>query len=65
MTNHKWHLYCLEEPEEDGVYEVRLKNKYSYLDAYVEALMEFKDGEWITKVVRFINEYEVYAWRHR
>lgn len=65
MTNERWHLYAVEQPESDGVYDVRLTKKYDSLSSPIETLMEYKNGEWIFTVPMFINEYVVFAWRSR
>lgn len=65
MSNRTWHLYAIEKPESDGVYDVRLTKKHDSLSAPIETLMEYKDGEWIFTVPMFINEYVVNAWRCR
>lgn len=65
MTNNTWHLFSVEQPESDGVYDVRLTKKYDLLCNPVETLMEYKNGQWLMKVPAFINEYIVSAWRYR
>ncbi len=64
MTN-RWRLYALEQPSEDGIYDVRLEKRFDSLAAPVETLMEYKNGEWLMRVPAFINEYVVKAWRDR
>lgn len=61
----KWVLNSIEQPEINGIYDVRLTKKYDILSSPIETLMEFKDGEWLLKVPVFINEYVVSAWRPR
>mgnify|MGYP003530267576 CR=1 FL=1 len=65
MINNRWRLYSVEQPDEDGIYDVRLSKKYDPLSSPVETLMEYKDGEWLLRVPAFTNEYEVTAWRYR
>lgn len=63
MMINKWHMYSLEVPNQDGIYEVRLTKKYDLLSSPIETIMEYRNGEWIMRVPIFINEYTVYAWR--
>jgi len=60
-----WHLCAMGNPESDGIYEVRLSKKDSYIDSPIETIMEFKKGEWLLRVPMFINEYYVNSWRSR
>lgn len=64
MTRRIWKLYSLEEPDRNGIYEVRLEKKHDRLSSPFETIMEFINGEWDMKVPMFINEYKVVAWRY-
>lgn len=61
----RWILCAIENPTEDGIYDVRLNKRTTYLDGSIETIMEFKNGEWLLKVPMFINEYYVNSWRPR
>lgn len=63
MTNY-WILCSLEEPDEDGIYEVQVAKKGDSLSCPSETIMEYYQGEWILRLATLINEdYRVIAWR--
>lgn len=59
----KWILNALDTPTVNGIYEVRLGNKFSLIDPPIETLMEFRNGNWIMIDPVFINNYYVHSWR--
>lgn len=60
-----WHLYKMEEPDVDGIYEVRLVSRYDLISSPIETIMEYSNGEWFMRVPAWINEMRVEAWRER
>lgn len=63
MKRNIWRLAKIEEPNKNGIYDVRLAKNEDLISPEVETLMEYKNGEWLMKVPMFINEYHVIAWR--
>ena len=42
-----WNLCTLGLPEEDGVYDVKIRLKGSCLNPELDTRLEFKNGEWV------------------
>jgi len=59
-----WRLCTLEQPDKNGIYEVRLEEKDSSISNYETSIMEFKDGEWLMRLSHLINEFRVVSWRY-
>lgn len=62
--NRIWHLNAIEQPEQDGIYEVRLCKKSDLLSVYYEYKVEFRNGLWMA-LLSDINGAELYvhSWR--
>ena len=60
-----WKLCTLEQPPEDGIYEVRIQKKDSLISGYETTIMEYSTGKWLLRLPSLINEYKVVSWRYR
>ena len=57
-----WNLCTLGLPEEDGVYDVKIRLKGSCLNPELDTRLEFKNGEWID-YTGILEKNIVIAWR--
>ena len=64
MNDSLWHLNLVEQPSEDGIYNVRLRKKDELLSNIIETIMEYENGEWIFTIPSFKHDYIVYAWSY-
>ena len=62
-----WNLCTLGLPEEDGVYDVKIRLKGSCLNPELQTRLEFKNGEWVDytgilekKYCHSLEAYECY-----
>ena len=58
-----WNLCTLGLPEEDGVYDVKIRLKGSCLNPELQTRLEFKNGEWVD-YTGILEKNIVIAWRH-
>ena len=58
-----WNLCTLGLPEEDGVYDVKIRLKGSCLNPELQTRLEFKNGEWVD-CTGILEKNIVIAWRH-
>ncbi len=58
-----WNLCTLGLPEEDGVYDVKIRLKGSCLNPELDTRLEFKNGEWVD-YTGILEKNIVIAWRH-
>lgn len=58
-----WNLCTLGLPEEDGVYDVKIRLKGSCLNPELDTRLEFKNGEWVD-CTGILEKNIVIAWRH-
>lgn len=58
-----WNLCTLGLPEEDGVYDVKIRLKGSCLNPELHTRLEFKNGEWVDST-GILEKNIVIAWRH-
>ena len=57
-----WNLCTLGLPEENGVYDVKIRLKGSCLNPELDTRLEFKNGEWID-YTGILEKNIVIAWR--
>lgn len=57
-----WNLCTLGLPEEDGVYDVKIRLKGSCLNPELQTRLEFKNGEWVD-YTGILEKNIVIAWR--
>ena len=57
-----WNLCTLGLPEEDGVYDVKIRLKGSCLNPELDTRLEFKNGEWVD-YTGILEKNIVIAWR--
>lgn len=57
-----WNLCTLGLPEEDGVYDVKIRLKGSCLNPELHIRLEFKNGEWVD-YTGILEKNIVIAWR--
>ena len=57
-----WNLCTLGLPEEDGVYDVKIRLKGSCLNPELGTRLEFKNGEWVD-YTGILEKNIVIAWR--
>lgn len=57
-----WNLCTLGLPEEDGVYDVKIRLKGSCLNPELDTRLEFKNGEWVDST-GILEKNIVIAWR--
>ena len=57
-----WNLCTLGLPEEDGVYNVKIRLKGSCLNPELQTRLEFKNGEWVD-YTGILEKNIVIAWR--
>ena len=60
LNNNYWKLCTLEEPSENGYYNVRVIAKHDILDCPIECNVEYLDGKWL---LADEDLYKVIAWR--
>lgn len=58
-----WNLCTLGLPEEDGVYDVKIRLKGSCLNPELHSRLEFKNGEWVDYYTGILEKNIVIAWR--
>lgn len=58
-----WNLCTLGLPEEDGVYDVKIRLKGSCLYPELHTRLEFKNGEWVDYHTGILERNIVIAWR--
>lgn len=58
-----WNLCTLGLPEEDGVYDVKIRLKGSCLNPELHIRLEFKNGEWVDYYTGILERNIVIAWR--
>lgn len=58
-----WNLCTLGLPEENGVYDVKIRLKGSCLNPELDTRLEFKNGEWVD-CTGILEKNIVIAWRH-
>ena len=58
-----WNLCTLGLPEEDGVYDVKIRLKGSCLNPESHTRLEFKNGEWVDYYTGILERNIVIAWR--
>lgn len=58
-----WNLCTLGLPEEDGVYDVKIRLKGSCLNPELDTRLEFKNGKWVD-YTGILEKNIVIAWRH-
>ena len=58
-----WNLCTLGLPEEDGVYDVKIRLKGSCLNPELQTRLEFKNGEWVD-YTGILEKNIGIAWRH-
>lgn len=63
MSNY-WNLCTIRLPEKNGLYEVRVSDKYDYLSYDQKTTMIFEDGDWIYNETIDYEDYIVLAWRY-
>lgn len=59
-----WNLCTLGLPEEDGVYDVKIRLKGSCLNPELHTRLEFKNGKWVDYYTGILERNIVIAWRH-